>query len=57
MILSYNILIELYVMINKFRLILHLHVPNPSNNLIYSIDIWTGIDEQPTSILMFISVE
>jgi hypothetical protein len=26
MILSYNILIELYVMINKFSLIRHLHV-------------------------------
>lgn len=44
-------------MINKLSLILHLRVSNPSNNLIHSIGIWTGIDEQPTSILMFISVE
>ena len=52
-ILSYNILIELYVMINNFSLILHLRVSNPSNNLIHSIDIWTGIGEQPTSILIY----
>lgn len=55
-ILSYNILIELYVMINKFSLFLQLYVSNPSNNLTYFIDIWAGIDEKPIPVLVFISI-
>lgn len=55
-ILSYNILIEFYIMINKFNLILQLHVSNPSNNLMDCIHSGVGIDERPIPILVFISV-
>lgn len=56
--LSYNILIEFYVMINNYNFILYRPYQNPSNNLFCRyLDIWTGIDEQSLPILVFISVE
>lgn len=55
---SYNILMELYVMINKLSIILYLHALKYLQwNIKDSLDILAGIDEQSITTLVFISVE
>lgn len=45
-------------MINKFSLILYLHIQKSEQQaIIYFLNILMGIDEEPIPILVFISVE
>src|ERR1051325_7968326 len=48
---------ELYVMINKLSLIGSINVSKSEQQSNFSINICTGIDDQPLPILVFISVE
>lgn len=53
-------LIELYIMINKFSLILYLHLSKSEqqDNAFPNLDMWgRGIDEELIPILVFNNVE
>lgn len=59
MILSYNILIEFYVMINKLKVEFYIYLyQNTSNNVFYRYrDFWAGVDKEPIPILLFFGVD
>lgn len=59
MILSYNILIEFYVMINKLKVEFYIYMyQNTSNNVFYRYrDFWAEVDKEPIPILLFFGVD